>query len=135
MKERIEVLIIDEHSAVCEALASRLKAFGSIRVVGACCNYHEGKCIAERTDPDIILLELKSGARGGRLQPAVDPIRAVSELAQSGRATVLVLTSYPDEVEQNAALQAGASRYLLKDIDTARLVAEIEQAAHERFVI
>ena len=42
-----------------------------------------------------------------------------------------MLTSYAEDDEREAALAAGASRYLLKHIDTARLLSEIEAVAAE----
>jgi DNA-binding NarL/FixJ family response regulator len=44
---------------------------------------------------------------------------------------IIVLTSYSDSDERESALQAGARRYLLKNIDTARLLIEIEAVAGE----
>ncbi len=126
--DKIQVLIIDEHSAVCRALASRLGAACSIRVVGATSDFAEGKCMAQSVRPDVTLLELKTGG-GIRCRRALDPLSAVSELLASGSGSVVVLTSYLDEVEAAAAIDAGAKRYLLKDIDTAGLVHEIEQVA------
>jgi DNA-binding NarL/FixJ family response regulator len=44
------------------------------------------------------------------------------------RTATLILTSYLVEEERTLALAAGARRYLLKDIDGAALIAEIEAA-------
>ena len=132
--DRIEVLIIDEHSAVCQALASRLDAVGSIRVVGATCDFAEGKRVAQRAHPDVTLIELKTRGCGKDCRQALDPLLAISELIASGSGSIVVLTSYLDENEQAVALGAGAKRYLLKDIDTVGLVNEIEQVARGRLV-
>lgn len=91
--------------------------------------------MAHNMRPDVILLELKRSLRDEALEPSADPIRAITELSASGASCVIVLTSYLDEAEKITALDAGARRYLLKDIDTARLVAEIEQAVHEQFAL
>ena len=91
--------------------------------------------MAHNMRPDVILLELKRSLRDEALEPSADPIRAITELSTSGASRVIVLTSYLDEAEKITALDAGARRYLLKDIDTARLVAEIEQVVHEQFAL
>jgi DNA-binding response OmpR family regulator len=44
---------------------------------------------------------------------------------------IIVLTSYADDDEHQAALEAGAKRYLLKHIDSASLTAEIEAVRDE----
>ena len=46
-------------------------------------------------------------------------------------AGIIVLTSYADDDEREAAMHAGARRYLLKQIDSARLLNEIEAVANE----
>ncbi len=127
----IEVLIIDEHAAVCHALASRLNAVASIRVVGATCDLGEGLCLAKLAQPDIVLLELKWRDRIGSRQRERDPHRAISQLLAAGPWNIIILTSYLDEVEKDSAMAAGAKRYLLKDIDTGRLVTEIEDVINE----
>lgn len=129
--DEIEVLIIDEHTAVCQALASRLNAVTSISVVGATCDFGEGMCLAQLARPDIILLELKWSDRHGSRRTHVDTVSAISKLLEAGPWSIIILTSYLDEAEKDVAITAGAKRYLLKDIDTVRLVTEIEEVVSE----
>lgn len=124
--KKIRLLIIDEHPAVCQALVTRLNAVTSIEVVGSASTYEEGLAGAGILKPDVILLELK-----GSGDNEIEPLHAISRLLVRGPAGVIVLTSYLDEMERRGALEAGARRYLLKDIDTARLVGEIEAVADE----
>jgi DNA-binding NarL/FixJ family response regulator len=56
----------------------------------------------------------------------LEALRCLSE--QCPFTSIVVLTSYLDADEQEEALQAGAARYLLKDIDTPQLAREIEAA-------
>lgn len=128
--KNIRVLIIDEHPTVCQALTSRLGAVSSVTVVGAMSNFSDGLRAVQDLHPDIILLELKanSGAKGTNRK--LDPVAAISMLQeQSASAVIIVLTAYLDEEEREHALRAGARRYLLKRIDTAHLVGEIEAVA------
>jgi two-component system, NarL family, response regulator DevR len=124
--EKIRVLIIDEHPAVCEALAARLGSVASIEVVGAQSVFQEGLDTLGTTRPDVVLLELKWKSEG-----VAEPLAAIARLLAGNSAEVIVLTSFVDEAERNRVLQAGARRYLLKDIDTRRLIAEIEDVASE----
>jgi|GEM_PF-611570 len=128
--EKIRVLIIDEHPAVCRALAARLNAVSSIEVVGSACTFEEGLCGTRAFQPDVILLELKGHGDNDK-----EPLDAISGLLARGPAGVIVLTSYLDEMERQGAMEAGARRYLLKDIDTTRLVREIEAVAREATAI
>ncbi|HSM55899.1 MAG TPA: response regulator transcription factor [Candidatus Sulfomarinibacteraceae bacterium] len=126
---RIRVLIIDEHPAVCQALASRLDSVPTIAVVGSMSEFAAGLLGANDLQPDVILLELKTRTDGPHTRLGLDPVSAISTLLASSRGRIIVLTSYLDESERDEALQAGAKRYLLKDIDTSRLISEIEAVA------
>ncbi|MFW5940720.1 MAG: response regulator [Chloroflexota bacterium] len=125
----IRVLIIDEHPAVCQALASRLDSVPSIAVVGSMSEFAAGLLGANDLQPDVILLELKTRTDGSHARLGLDPVSAISTLLASSHSRIIVLTSYLDEGERDDALQAGAKRYLLKDIDTSRLISEIEAVA------
>lgn len=124
MSPRIQVLIIDEHPAVCQALVARLSTAPLLEVVAATNSFQSGLQHIRELEPDVVILELK-----GLSESRLDPIGAISR-AISGRSIgVIVLTSYTDDLERAVALQSGAQRYLLKDIDSERLIAEIQQVA------
>lgn len=123
--KQINVLIIENHVAVRRALAARLDSFSHINVVATTANFAEGLELVDRFRPDVILLELK-GARG-----LLNPVGDMNQAIASYPAGIIVLTSYADDEEREAALQAGANRFLLKQIDSARLLHEIEAVANE----
>lgn len=127
--KNIRVLIIDEHPAVCRALTSRLGSVPSITVVGAMSDFNEGLRGVRELRPNVILLELKVRKKAKVVSQNLDPVVALSMLQECGPARVIVLTAYLDEAERDSALKAGARRYLLKQIDTAQLVSEIESVA------
>lgn len=122
----IRVLIVDEHLAVRQALAARLGSFPHIEVVGSAQNFREGLERAQALHPDVILLELK-----GKDSIWPNPVAEMNETLADHPAGIIVLTSYADDDEREIALQAGARRYLLKHIDSARLLTEIEAVAAE----
>jgi DNA-binding NarL/FixJ family response regulator len=132
--KNIRVLIIDEHPAVCQALTSRLGAVPTVTVVGAVSDFSEGLCRLGELQPDVILLELKVKSKREERRRDLDPVVAINRLNESSGAGVIVLTTYLDDAERERALRAGARRYLLKQIDTARLVIEIEAVAAGREV-
>jgi two-component system NarL family response regulator len=124
--KKIRVLIVDEHVAVRQALATRLSAYAHIEVVATARSFQEGLERTRAFHPDVILLEIKGASS---LQP--DPVGEMSKVFGDHPAGIIVLTSYADEREREAALQAGARRYLLKHIDSSRLLSEIEAVAAE----
>jgi DNA-binding NarL/FixJ family response regulator len=115
---RTRLLIIDEHRAVRQALVSRLQQTGKLEVVGSTGSAEEGLLQVEALRPNIVLLETKRSDGSG--------LETCRRIARSHPdTTVIVLTSYDDEDERQAAYMAGATRYLLKDIDSSRLLCEI----------
>jgi len=67
---------------------------------------------------DVVLVEIKRGDGLG--------LELVRQFSASSRALrVIVLTSYPTDWEEAAAKRAGASAYLLKDINTEELLRHI----------
>ena len=122
----IKVLIVDEYLAVRRALAARLSSFPHIDVVATAIDIREGLDKARTLHPDVILLELK-----GTSSLLIDPVSEMHQALAGHPAGIIVLTSYAEDDEREAALAAGASRYLLKHIDSARLLSEIEAVAAE----
>lgn len=125
----IRLLVVDEHPAVSLALATRLASTPGIKVVGTASTLREGIEAAHTLQPDVVLLELKG--------KSYDPAR-VTEMARAlngNSSGIIVLTSYADDYERELALQTGARRYLLKNIDSARLIAEIKAVAAEKEMV
>jgi len=123
--KQIKVLIVDEHLAVRRALAARLDSFSHLEVVATAASFAEGLEQVDRSRPDIILLEVKGTC------DRLDPVGEMNNALAGHPAGIIVLTSYADDDEREAALQAGAHRFLLKQIDSARLLSEIEAVANE----
>jgi DNA-binding NarL/FixJ family response regulator len=122
----IRLIIIEEHRAVRDALKVRLGTSSNLEVVAAYRNVADWKaCQQEKEDKaDVVLLGLKSD----RQRPLTTIIHNVKEFNGSGMA-VVVLASLADDVEKELVLQAGARRYLLKDINSHQLIAEIQALA------
>jgi len=123
---KIRVMIIDEHLAVRRALAARLASFPNIDVVATARNCQEGVERAQTNPPDVILMELK-----GKYCQKPDAVGEMKSALSENAVGVIVLTSYTDDEEKQAAIKAGANRYLLKNIDSTSLTTEIEAVARE----
>jgi DNA-binding NarL/FixJ family response regulator len=117
--DNIRLFIVDKNSKVRQALEARLSSSSRIEVVGTARGAAEGVRRYPELKPDVTLLDARTA---GRPKDVAD---IVSELSRQGP-SVIVLTSYATEREREAALDSGAARYLLKDIDSAALIGEIE---------
>lgn len=125
--EQIGALIIDEHPHVRRALAERLATTESIQVVDTAESIKDALDKMESLHPDVVLL-------GYRVDDGIRDVRLISRLAErlaQWQAALLVLTTYSVADEREAVLEAGARRYLLKDIDTDHLLQEINCALRE----
>jgi len=113
------LLIIDDRETVRQALEDRLSHAPEIELVGAAGSAEEGMEAVRTLAPDVVLLEIKMADGSG-----LDACRRIVEAAPASH--VIVLTSYMDEAERQAAFRAGAASYVLKDIDSQRLIRAIE---------
>lgn len=124
--DKVRLLIIDEHEAVREALAARLSSAANIEVVAAA---HDTLApeFSRSGYSDVALLGLKSSG-DLNLDTTIDSVACLTEAGTA----VIILTSYADAIERELVLQAGAFRYLLKDINSPQLISEIIEVAHEQ---
>lgn len=131
--DMIRVLVVEQHPAVRQALVTRLNAVPGLEAAAAAPSLPEALECLSAYRPDVVLLELK-GDRGLLRWPLLRQIATAqngAEDSDDNQPGVIVLTSYADDVQRDLALQAGARRYLLKNIDSAHLIAEIQAVAAE----
>jgi len=115
----IKVLIADDQDIVCEGLQRILESDAEIVVVGLAHNGLEALESIPRTQPDLVLMDLKMPVMNGILAT-----RKISE--QYPQVRVLVLTTYDDDEWLFDAVRAGAKGYLLKDRPRAELIRAIK---------
>jgi two-component system, NarL family, response regulator LiaR len=115
----IRVLLADDHAVVRQGLRTFLDLQDDIEVVAEAGDGYGAVDAANRTDPDVILLDL--------VMPNLDGVGALKLLRES-RARIIVLTSFGDDDKLFAALRAGAAGYLLKDVEPPELVRAIRSA-------
>ena len=112
------VYIVEEHRSVRLALADRLSQSGSLQVIGHTGSADEVLRDVRQSCPDIVVMEVKRSDGMG-----LEILRQLATLAKPPR--LVVLTSYPSFWERQAASRAGASSYLLKEIETEELIQHI----------
>jgi NarL family two-component system response regulator LiaR len=118
---RIRVLIVDDHSVVRMGLRVFLDLQPDIEVVGEAADGSEGVAMARRLEPDVILMDL--------LMPNMDGITAIGRIKSERPETEIVtMTSFIEEDKVTAALEAGASGYVLKDAEAEEVAAAVRAA-------
>lgn len=119
MAERI--LLVDDHPLTRDALASLL-AQGGFDVVGEAADGAEALALAQRLQPDLVLLDLS--------MPGIDGLSALPLLrAAAPGCEVVVLTASGTEENLLAAIRGGAAGYLLKSEPPERIVAFLRGVA------
>src|SRR5512146_2190415 len=119
---RIRVLLVDDHGVVRRGLRGYLELLDDIEVVGEAENGLVGVEMSAQLVPDVVLMDI--------VMPKLDGIGAISQIkaAQPG-VQIVALTSFIEEDKVLAALESGASGFILKDADADDVAAAI-RAAH-----
>ena len=108
MEVTIRVLIADDHPLFREGMRGRLDSVADVEVVGEAASGDEAVILAQKLEPDVILMDIK--------MPGLNGIEATREILRtSPHMGVLVLTMFEDDDSVFAAMRAGAKGYLLKD--------------------
>jgi two-component system, NarL family, response regulator DevR len=119
--ERVRVYLLDDHDVVREGLRFLLERH-DIEVVGEASTAAEATARIPALRPDVAVLDARLPDGSG-----IEVCRAVRSVDPSIKA--LILTSYDDDEALFAAIMAGASGYVLKEIRSSDLVNSIQQVA------
>ena len=119
MKERIKVLLCDDHTLFREGIKAILKDEPSIEIVGEAADGREAVAMARQLHPDVVLMDISMPDLSG-----FDATRRI--LQTNAKAKVIILTMYEEEEVINRCLGAGASGYVLKDAPRAHLIHAID---------
>lgn len=120
----VRIVLVDDQELVRAGLALLAARDGDIDVVGEASDGLEGLSVVRRTLPDLVLMDLR--------MPLVDGIAATEQISRDrdlGDVRVLVLTTFDTEEDVLAAVRAGASGYLLKDVDGPGLRQAVRDVA------
>ena len=118
----IRVLLADDQALVRGGFRMILEARDDFEVVGEAANGVEAVELALRVQPDVILMDVR--------MPVLDGVEATRRLVASGSpARVLILTTFDLDEYVHAAIRAGASGFLLKDVEPEELVAAVRVVA------
>jgi NarL family two-component system response regulator LiaR len=122
MTDTTHIVIVDDHPVVREGLRSFLGSRDGLAVVGEAGDVAGAVAVAAEQQPDVVLLDLVMPGGGG--------VAALPQLlALSPSPKVIVLTSFGADDQALAAVRAGASGWLGKDVPPAELESAIRTVA------
>ena len=121
-KERVRLLISDDHPIVRAGFEGILAGNPDFEVVGEAGNGREAVEMARRLGPDVVLMDLR--------MPEMDGVEAIQKIKDELPGIhVLVLTTYDSDADILRAIEAGATGYLLKDAPREELFRAIRAAS------
>jgi len=119
-KKRTTVLIVDDHPAVREALASRIGGQSDLEVCGEAEDIHEALHLIETMKPDLAVVDISLKTGNG-----IDLIKRIE--SRNDQVRILVWSMHPESLYAERALRAGAMGYINKDQATDRIIDAIRQ--------
>ena len=119
----IGIIIADDHEVVRRGLRMTIQGEADFELLGEARNGHEAVALVATHQPQVALLDLQ--------MPELNGVGATHAIhAAHPQVAIVILTSFSDDAQLHAALRAGATGYLLKDISGDALVRAIRGAAH-----
>ncbi|MDZ4765045.1 MAG: response regulator transcription factor [Chloroflexota bacterium] len=124
-REKVRLLIVDDHDMVRKGLMVLLENFPEIEVVSDVRDGQAAVDVCRYDDVDVVLMDM--------IMPRMDGVTATKIIREISPTTqVIVLTSFSEEQNVQAALKAGAIGYLLKNVSGEELAAAIQRARNEQ---
>jgi DNA-binding NarL/FixJ family response regulator len=118
----IRVLVVDDQPLVRSGFRMILDERADVELVGEAADGNEALDLAASVDPDVVLMDIR--------MPNLDGVEATRRLVASDtHARILVLTTFDLDEYVYAAIDAGASGFLLKDVQPTDLIDAIRVVA------
>ena len=118
----LKIIIADDHQVVRRGLTLTIDAEKDMRVVGEAQNGTGVLALIKKHKPDVVLMDLQMPEMTG-----VDALKQIRP--EFPNLPIVILTTFNDDAHVYAALRAGASGFLLKEMSGDELVAAIRGAA------
>jgi len=119
--QTIRVMLVDDHNVVRSGLATFMKAYDDLELVGEAKNGLEAVNLCREKKVDVILMDL--------MMPEMDGIGATRAiLADYPEVKIIAMTSFEEEALVQGVLAAGAISYLLKNVSADELAKAIRDA-------
>jgi two-component system NarL family response regulator len=122
MARKIHILLVDDHLIVRVGLRSLIETQPDMAIIAEASGGEAAARQFEQCRPDVVLMDLR--------MPDISGVQATAIIRQRNPdARVIVLTTFDHDEDIYRALQAGAAGYLLKNVESERLVETI-RAVH-----
>jgi DNA-binding NarL/FixJ family response regulator len=116
----IRVLLADDHRLILEGLRMALEEVEGIEIVGATSSGRTVVPLIARTNPDLVLLDMR--------MPDMDGLACLERIRkQHPSVKVVMLSAFQDEERVRAALKRGASAYIVKTVDPTDIPTALRQ--------
>lgn len=123
----LRVLLVDDHPLFLDGMRNMLTARG-MQVIGAAHDGDDAQELARQLHPDVILMDMN--------MPRCDGLAATAQIkAELPDIKIIILTVAADQEKLFQALQAGASGYLLKSLDSDEFFQLLHEAVHGEIVL
>jgi DNA-binding NarL/FixJ family response regulator len=118
----IRVLLVDDQPLLRMGFRLILEGETDLEIVGEASDGAEGVMLVAELAPDVVLMDVR--------MPVLDGIEATRAIIESGSSSrIIILTTFDLDEYAFAGLQAGASAFLLKDVDPEELVNAVHLVA------
>ena len=122
MSTPLRVLLVDDHAMVRSGFAMVLSVEDDITVVGEAADGEQAVELARSERPDVILMDVQ--------MPRVDGIEATRRVVAEDLGRVVIVTTFDRDDYLFAALDAGASGFLLKNAGPEQLLEAVRAVGH-----
>jgi DNA-binding NarL/FixJ family response regulator len=128
MIKTIKVMIAEDHTIVRQGLARLLSDQPGLEVVGQAVNGRDAVEMAEKLNPDIIIMDIAMPKMNG-----IEASKKIRKLLP--RTKILILSMYSHEHYVNELLEVGVSGYLLKDSSGHDIIKAIDDAMKNKIFL
>ncbi|MBM7074756.1 MULTISPECIES: response regulator [Micromonospora] len=126
----VRVVIVDDQALVRAGFRMVLDSQPDLAVVGEAIDGADALRVLAGVEADVVVMDLRMPTMDG-----VEATRRICAASTDGRPRVLVLTTFDTEADAFAALRAGASGFLLKNVPPEELLAAIRVVAEGDSVV
>lgn len=127
-EDQYTIILIDDHTMLRSGVKQLISLEPQLKVIGEASSGQQGIELAEKLDPDLILLDLNMPGMNG-----LETLDQLRTRTLSGRVVVFSVSNHEDDVI--SALKRGADGYLLKDMEPEDLLRSLHQAAAGQVVL
>lgn len=127
-EDQYTIILIDDHPMLRSGVKQLISLEPQLKVIGEASSGQQGIELAEKLDPDLILLDLNMPGMNG-----LETLDQLRTRTLSGRVVVFSVSNHEDDAI--SALKRGADGYLLKDMEPEDLLRSLHQAAAGQVVL